>query len=302
MDLTYFYTFKEVAKSGSYTKTGEELGYAQSSVTTQIKKLEEHYHTVLFERVGRRMCLTQSGEQLLHYVNQIVSLVEEAEIQLTKGTNLRGTLKVGTVESLAAYFLTPYIKSLKEPNPDMKILLESGLCQHLRDGVIEGKFDAALLLDQLQESPELMTIPIREEELVMVSSPNHPLRNRTEVMLKDLSEETIIFTEEGCSYRIMFENALRTEGVQTKSKISFSSLEAIKQCVADDLGIAILPKIAVQRELKANVIRQLPFQHESIKVFTQLVYHKKKWISPIMAQLIELLNTNGTSEQKVVTK
>ena len=289
MDINYFYTFKEVAKWGSYTKTGEELGYAQSSVTTQIKKLEDYYQTVLFERVGRKMCLTQKGEELLYYVDQIISLTEDARIQLTMGTNLRGTLKVGTVESLAAYFLTPYIKKLKEPNPNMKILLESGLCQHLREGVLEGKFDAAILLDRIQPSTELTTLPIRKEELVLVCALNHPLRKKQKVELKDLEEETIIFTEEGCSYRVMFETALREEGIVTPSKISFSSLEAIKQCVADDLGVAILPKIAVDKELKQGMVARLPFADEAISVYTQIVYHKKKWVSPIMEHLIQLL-------------
>ncbi|WLR49344.1 LysR family transcriptional regulator [Halobacillus litoralis] len=69
MDVSYLYTFKEVAKWGSYTRTGEELGYAQSSVTTQVKKLEDYYGVRLFERAGQTMRLTQSGEQLLYYVD-----------------------------------------------------------------------------------------------------------------------------------------------------------------------------------------------------------------------------------------
>ncbi|MFP3360379.1 LysR family transcriptional regulator, partial [Planococcus sp. SIMBA_143] len=83
MDINYLYTFKEVAKWGSYTKTGEELGYAQSSVTTQIKKLEDHYQVKLFERVGRKMRLTQSGEELYFYVEKILSLLDEAEERIS---------------------------------------------------------------------------------------------------------------------------------------------------------------------------------------------------------------------------
>ncbi|RDI45836.1 LysR family transcriptional regulator [Falsibacillus pallidus] len=291
MDLNYFYTFKEVAKWGSYTKTGEKLGYAQSSVTTQIKKLEDHYKVKLFERVGRKMRLTQSGEELYYYVEKILALVDEAEERISKKSNLRGTLRVGTVESLAAYFITPYIKDLKGKNPELKILLESGLCPNLKEGTLEGKFDLSIILDRLTKHPELTTIPIRQEKLVMIASPNHRLRSLSGMNLKELEAETLILTEEGCSYRVLLEQLLKEEQVEAKSVISFSSLEAIKQCVADDLGIAIMPEIAVRKDIESGKIIELPFNHEKKPVFTQIVYQKKKWLTPPITQLISSLTS-----------
>ncbi|WP_044338210.1 LysR family transcriptional regulator [Rossellomorea aquimaris] len=286
MDLNYFYTFKEVAKWGSYTKTGEELGYAQSSVTTQIKKLEEYYRIKLFERVGRKMRLTQSGEELYYYVEKILSLLDEAEERISKESNLRGTLRVGTVESLAAYFITPYIKQLKEKHPELKILLESGLCPNLKEGTLEGKFDVSILMDRYVEHPELTTIPIRQEKLVMIAPPGHRLGSHQVMDLRELESETLILTEEGCSYRVLLEQLLKEENVQAKSVISFSSLEAIKQCVADDLGLAIIPEISVRKEIDNGKVIQLPFHHEKIKVYTQVVYQRKKWLTPPLTQLI----------------
>ncbi|MGM0854652.1 MAG: LysR family transcriptional regulator [Bacillota bacterium] len=289
MDLNYFYTFKEVAKWGSYTKTGEKLGYAQSSVTTQIKKLEEHYRIKLFERVGRKMRLTQSGEELYYYVEKILSLLDEAEERILKESNLRGTLRVGTVESLAAYFITPYIKQLKVKHPELKILLESGHCPNLKGGTLEGKFDLSILMDRYVEHPELTTIPIRQEKLVMIAPLSHRLGSHQVMNLRELESETLILTEEGCSYRVLLEQLLKEENVQAKSVISFSSLEAIKQCVADDLGIAILPEIAVRKEIENGKVIQLPFHHEKIEVYTQVVYQRKKWLTPPLTQLISSL-------------
>ncbi|NMH69057.1 LysR family transcriptional regulator [Bacillus sp. RO3] len=286
MDLNYFYTFKEVAKWGSYTKTGEELGYAQSSITTQIKKLEEHYQVKLFERAGRKMRLTQSGEELFYYVEKILSLLDEAEERIANECNVRGTLRIGTVESLAAYFITPYIKQLKGKHPDLKILLESGLCPNLKEGTLEGKFDLSIVLDRSIEHPDLTAIPIREETLVMIAAPNHRLGSLQEMKLQELEGETLILTEEGCSYRVLLEQLLKGENIQAKSVISFSSLEAIKQCVADELGIAVLPEIAVNREIQSGKVIRLPFGHEKMKLYTQMVYQKKKWLTPPLTQLI----------------
>ncbi|WGG45084.1 LysR family transcriptional regulator [Rossellomorea sp. DA94] len=289
MDLNYFYTFKEVVKWGSYTKTGEELGYAQSSVTTQIKKLEEYYGIKLFERVGGKMRLTQSGEELYYYVEKVVSLLDEAEERISQESNLRGTLRIGTVESLAAYFITPYIKELKGKHPELKILLESGLCPNLKDGILEGKYDMAILLDRFSEHPDLTTIPIRQEKLVMIAPPSHRLHSLKKMNVRELESETLILTEKGCSYRVLLENLLKENDVQAKSVISFSSLEAIKQCVADDLGLAILPEIAVQKEIESGKVVQISFDHEKSPLYTQIIYLEKKWLTPPLTQLIGAL-------------
>ncbi|MCD5322272.1 MULTISPECIES: LysR family transcriptional regulator [Pontibacillus] len=288
MDLNYIETFHEVAKTGSYTKTGEVLGYAQSSVTTHIKKLEDHYGVKLFERVGQRMRLTTSGEELLHYTKQVTDLLDEAKMRLSEETSVRGTIRIGTVESLAAYFITPYIKSLKTRHPDLIIQLEAGLCPNLKQGTVEANFDVAILLDRYINHPSLTTIPIREEELVVIAPPGHALAEE-EVDLEALGKETLILTEQGCSYRTLLEDLLREEGVEIGPVISFTSLEAIKQCVADGLGIALLPRITIEQELKDQKLISLPFHHEKLTLWTQLVYQKKKWITPPIKELLSLI-------------
>ena len=289
MDLNYFYTFNEVVRSGSYTQTAEELGYAQSSVTTQIKKLEDFYHVKLFERVGRKMRLTPSGEQLYDYVKEIIKLADEAETHLRTDTNLKGTIRIGTGETLAAYYITPYIKALKEKHPELRIRLESGQCQNLIGGTVDGTYDITILLDQLQHHPDLKTIPIRQEEMVMIAPPQHHFTKLGVLDLKKLEEETLILTEEGCAYRVLLEKWLKEANVQAKSIISFSSLEAIKQCVADQLGIALLPRIAVEREIQNGLVAVLPFHPNDITLYTQIVYKERKWISPPLKQFIDLM-------------
>ncbi|WP_273852058.1 LysR family transcriptional regulator [Guptibacillus spartinae] len=288
MDVSYLYTFHEVAKSGSYTQTAEELGYAQSSVTAQIKKLEEHYQVKLFERVGRKMRLTQPGEQLHAYISDMIKLLDEADATLRKDTNLKGTIRIGTGETVAAYYITPYIKALKENHPELRIRLESGQCQNLIGGTIDGAYDVTILLDRLQRHPDLKTVPIRQEEMVMIAPPHHPFTKLATLELEKLAEETLILTEEGCSYRVLFEQILSEENIQAKSIISFSSLEAIKQCVADNLGIALLPRIAVERDVQSNRVAIVPFKHP-IPIYMQVVYQKRKWMSVPLKQFISLL-------------
>ncbi|ARI76631.1 LysR family transcriptional regulator [Halobacillus mangrovi] len=289
MDLSYFYTFKEVARWGSYTRTGEELGYAQSSVTTQIKKLEEHYRVKLFERVGQRMRLTQSGEELLHYVQQVLELMEEAEGKLSQKSRMRGTVRIGTVESLAAYFITGTVKLFKEKNPDMRIQLESGLCPNLLEGILESHYDLAVVLEEQINHPHLNSIPLRREKMVMVASPNHNLAHQENLDVELLQDETLILTEKDCSYRKALENLMKEIGIQARSIISFTSLEAIKQCVVDELGIAMLPEMTVKQELENGRLIRLDFDSDDFGMMIQLVYHKKKWLSPALQEFVNLM-------------
>ncbi|MEH6886824.1 LysR family transcriptional regulator [Priestia megaterium] len=266
-----------------------ELGYAQSSVTTHIKKLEDHYGQKLFERTGQKMKLTQPGEELLYYVNQVTELLNEAKERLTTNEDARGTVSIGTVESLAAYFITPYIRELKKQHPSLKIMLEAGLCPNLTQGIIDGKYDVAVLLDRLQTSSSLEVIPIRKENMVMIASSSHSFSKRTSVLMEEFEGETIILTESGCPYRTLLEEMMRSSGIHMQSVISFSSLEAIKQCVADNLGIALVPEIAVKQEMESGKLIKIPFDHEEFYLYSQLIFKKKKWLTAPIQQFISLV-------------
>ncbi|UOQ45992.1 LysR family transcriptional regulator [Halobacillus salinarum] len=290
MDLSYLYTFKEVVKWGSYTRTGIELGYAQSSVTTQIRKLEEYYQVRLFERSGQKMELTQAGEHLYYYVHQVTQLMDEARVRITRGVQARGTLRIGTVESLAAYFITPHVKKLKNDHPDLRIQLESGICPNLKKGVLNGERDLVVMLDEINEHPALQAIPLKKEEMLMVVHPNHRFAKERYIDMEHLQEETLILTEKGCSYRVMFERMLKNYGVESKSVLTFTSLEAIKQCVIDELGVAVLPEMAVRKEIDRGQLIPVRFEKEHMSLMIQILYLKKKWLSPAIKQFIEFLS------------
>lgn len=297
MDTQLLITFREVAKWQNFTRAAEELGYAQSSVTTQIQNLETEFDAKLFERWGRKIRLTPAGEQLLGYTEKILSLLEEAKITISADSEVTGTITIGTVESMAAFFLPPYVKQFRKEHPRMKILLKPGICSQLRQGVRDGEFDLAIIMDWPQYHPDLVVIPLREEEMVLISAPDHPMTKLSRVEGKDFVGETLIVTEEGCSYRLMLESVLRDAGVVPETALEFGSLEAIKQCVANGLGIALLPKVAVAEEIRSGKLAVLPFRHKDIRVFTQLVYHKKKWMTQALSRFIELLTKEAEDVQ-----
>ncbi|NIK69469.1 LysR family transcriptional regulator [Paenibacillus sp. BK033] len=287
MELTYLKTFCEVAKHGSFTRAAEILGYAQSSITTQIQRLEESYGAVLVERFGRSMRLTIAGEALLPYAKEVIRLHEESKEVVSKQS--KGTLSIGTIETLAAYYLPPYLQAYRQQYPDISIMLQPGNEPVIIEAVKEGTLDVGVILDPPFSDPELHTQVLREEELVIIASPEHRFSALSEVRAEDLSGEPLILTEDGCTYRAMLLKVLRDGEIDSKPSYEFGNMEAIKQCVVYGLGVALLPRIAAAEEIRKQQLIALPFNHPDCRFYTQLIYSKKKWQSKAFLGFVDLM-------------
>lgn len=185
MDTRYLQTFREVAKWQNFTRVAEVLGYAQSSITTQIQNLENEFGVTLFERWGRKIRLTQSGEILLRYSEQLLAMLDEARANLAEESQMAGTLTIGTGESLAAVYLPALLQSFLRKYPKMKVLLQPGTCTESRLGVKEGAYDFAVVMDRLQEHPDLISVDLGELEIVVIAAPEHRLTKLERVEAKD---------------------------------------------------------------------------------------------------------------------
>jgi DNA-binding transcriptional LysR family regulator len=287
VELTYLKTFREVAKWGSYTRAAEVLGYAQSSITTQIQKLEESYGTVLLERFGRSMKLTIAGEALLQYANDIYRLHEESKEVVSKQS--KGTLTIGTIETMAAVYLPPHLHAYRRSYPDVNVVIQLGNEPYIIESVKEGVLDIGIILDPPFTDPELDTCILREETLVIITSPEHKFAGQNEVHVEDLESESLILTEDGCTYRAMLLKVLKGNQINFSLSYEFGNLEAIKQCVIYGLGVALLPRIAVAEEIRKGQIIAIPFVHPECRFYTQLIYSKKKWKSKAFEGFVELL-------------
>ncbi|MCY9662432.1 LysR family transcriptional regulator [Paenibacillus chondroitinus] len=292
MELTYLKTFREVAKWGSYTRAAEVLGYAQSSITTQIQKLEEAYGAVLVERFGRSMKLTLAGEALLQYANDIYRLHEESKEVVSRQS--KGILSIGTIETLAAFFLPPHLQAYRQHFPEINVMIQPGNEPFIIEAVKEGALDVGIILDPPFSDPELYCHILREEELVIIASPAHKFAAGIEgVQIGDLEKESLILTEEGCTYRAMLLRTLKSNQVPYSLSYEFGNLEAIKQCVMYGLGIALLPRIVVAEDIQNGRLAAVPLVHPDFKFYTQLIYSKKKWRSKAFTGFLDVLGASN---------
>jgi DNA-binding transcriptional LysR family regulator len=286
MDFIYLQTFCEVSKWENFTRAAEALGYAQSSVTTQIQKLEEQYGVVLFERAGRKMRPTQAGEVLLPYARQILALQAEAKTQLSEQQT--GTLTIGTIETLAAFYLPPILQKFRERYPKITLALHPGNEASIMRAVKEGYCDLGLILDRLSTDPELVCLSLRKETFAIIVRPDSPYCQLSEITVQDLAHAHLILTEEGCTYRAFLLHTLRQSHIPHNIVCGFGSIEAIKQCVRYGLGIAFLPSVTVQEEVAQGKLQAIPFGHES-DLSTQVMYLQGKWQSQAFQRLLDLM-------------
>ncbi|WP_434751295.1 LysR family transcriptional regulator [Paenibacillus amylolyticus] len=285
MDLNYFQTFREVALRQSFTKAAEELGYAQSSVTTQIQKLEKIYQVKLFERFNNnKIRLTSAGEELFKLSGQLLEIFEHSQEKLTKQGG--GSLTIATMDSLASYYLPVPIQTTRKQYPELGIRLQTDREDLILQKVREGEADVGLILANASPESGLQWITIREEPLVLIVNSDHPLTTKSEVALSDLADEEWIMPEDSCNYRQLLEKVLRTNGIPYKVGLELGSPEAIKRSIMAGPGISLLPRMIAMDEIQRQQLTVLPLVHTDFTLEIQLVIHARKWISHALQQFI----------------
>lgn len=284
MEIRHFITFKKIVELGSFTRASEHLGYAQSSVTSHIQMLESSLGAPLFDRVGKKIKLTNTGKELLRYVNELLDTYEKIQNIKYEQNMPSGVIRIGVPETLMIYRLGSIFREYKKLFHNVEVILQNTPSAKLRDNLHKGELDLAFFLDKEIFDPDLVVEKLIEEKMCLVFPPEYSVKDKKSIP-KNL---TIFFTEKGCSYRYIFEHYLQNNGIYTENTMETWSIETIKKCVMNGIGMSFLPLITVIDEYKNNNINILPWEMENERMVSQIAYHKNKWISPALKKFIEI--------------
>ncbi|MEH6892678.1 LysR family transcriptional regulator [Bacillus sp. JJ864] len=298
MELRHLKTFIIVAESGGFTRAGERLGYTQSTITNHIQSLEEAIGSPLFDRLGKKVVLTEVGKHMLSYARKILALSNEALESSQMNGEPSGTIRIGANESLMIYRLPVILYEFKKKYPQVHIILQPSESQELHNELKSGKFDFALFTNPEKLGVDIVTRSLVRETIVLVAPPGHPLTKQKVVTPADLEGEMLLLTEPG-SYRDLLEKWLKEEGISC-SRIHFWSIEAIKQTVMCGLGLSYLPLITVKEEIERGKLIALSWMHSEDFVTTELAYHKNKWLTPAMKKLIEMIEKHAEKWRETI--
>lgn len=281
--------FHAVAKQMSFTKAAETLFMTQPAVTFQIKQLEEHFNTRLFERGHGRIALTPAGEIVLEYAERILSLSAELETRLREMTGrLSGPLLIGASTTIAEFLLPRVLGEFKSLHPEVQPKLVVANSEAIENRVAEHTLDIGLI-EAPSHLPSLLTEMCCEDELQVIVSPQHPLAKAKSVTPKQLLAYPYVSRESGSGTREFTDLYFRKAGVnpaELSVVMELGSPEALKGVVETGLGFAILSKATVAKEQKLGELVAVPLAPKLLRSLS-LVYPKEKFRSRLVNTFVE---------------
>lgn len=282
MELRQLKTFQKVGKLLNFNRAAEALNYAQSTVSVQIRSLEEEFGVPLFDRLGKRVILTEAGQALMRYAQKMLDIEEETLSEVSGRTQPRGSLSIRIPQSLGICFLPEILSNFRTRFPKVGFDINSCAYHALEQELKSGITDLAFLLAESMDAKDLKFELLGITPLLIVVMAGHPLAQRQSIDINDLHGEAIIFPKHDCSYRMVFEQMLMAEKAKPACIFEMNNVEAIKQCVMRGVGIALLPEFSVTSEIKSNQLAVVPWREEILETGILMIWHKDKWISPTL--------------------
>jgi DNA-binding transcriptional LysR family regulator len=300
MEFRNIKTFCTVANHSSFQRASETLHYAQSTVSAQIQALDEELGVRLFDRLGRRILLTEAGENLLNYARKLLDLEEEAKSDVGQSGSLQGCLNIRVPESFCIHRLPQAIKRFHASHPGVRLnfmtCAQEGLQADLRKGVT----DLAFLFTESIQAADLESEATGFEKLAIVASRNHSLARKSKIKPADLAGQTLLLSRADCSYRRILEALLADEKVRPGVVLEFSSTAAIRECVAQGVGLSILPLAALAEKPPTGSVRILPLQGGELEVACLMIWHRQKWLSPSLRSFMDIARDELEKAYRVV--
>lgn len=287
MTIRLLKVFIEVVDCNNMSIAAKNLYISQPSVSQAISQLENFYAIKLFERLSKKLYITEPGKQLLSYARHIVALFDEMEenIKSTSNTLLKigGTITVGTcvMSDIISRFNTNY------PTIQTQILInntsiieEKILTNELDIGIVEGEI----------KSKEIICIPVIKDKLVLICNKTNTFANRNTVDLCELNNQPFILREQGSGTRELFENYMKNAGFIIQEKWVCNNSDSIKQAVIAGHGLSVISERLVRDEISADILKIVKINNVEFKRNFSVIYHKNKYISKYLKNFIEALS------------
>ena len=249
MDLRQLEILRAIVETGSFTGAGDRLRVSQSAISRQILLLEDELQEPVFLRVGRKVRITPTGESLLQLGNRIFQDLKETVAAISDSKeSLAGTLRLGGGMTVCLYVFPILLKEIRRLHPNVEINVTAGVSEKFIGYIRTGSADLGLLTLPVGE-PDLVTLPVLKEELLLVTAPNHPLSRRRKITPQDLAGEQFVLFETGSNTRRALDRFFLKEQVRPRIVMDTENVEIIKAMVRNGLGITIIPYQAVAREV-----------------------------------------------------
>ena len=296
--------FEAVARHNSFTRAAEELFLTQPTVSMQVKQLTKAVGMPLFDQVGKRLSLTQAGEELVKTCREVFEKLDQFEMTVADLKGMKqGRLKVAVITT-AKYFVPRLLGSFCQRYPGIDISLQVTNHEFILNRLSEN-LDDLYVMSQLPENVEITCHQILENPLIVVAPSDHPLAQEKNIPLERLANEPFIMREPGSGTRKAVQSLFEEQKILLKVRLDLGSNEAIKQAIAGGLGISVLSAHTLALESPNSQLRVLDVEQFPIERYWYAVYPSGKQLSIVASTFLEYLLAEGkqvtdaTAAQKV---
>jgi LysR family transcriptional regulator, transcriptional activator of the cysJI operon len=280
MNFRHLKIFLTVCEVGNMTHAAKDLYMAQPSVSQAITELEKYYGVRLFERLNHRLFLTAAGDHLRSYAQHILNLSEQAREDLA-GLSQGGSVRIGASLTIGAYLLPGLVSAFHQQAPEVDVFTRVDNTSLIEKLLLEDQLDLGLVEGPVY-SPHIVEEFYCDDYLVFIASPQHRLAHQQGPGVQDLANQAFIVREAGSGTQDIFEHAMQAVGIGWKTAGVYNNIEAIKQAVIANLGLAMVSKISVAEEVQQGKIVPLEVEGVSLRRKFNLIYHRQKFFTRAM--------------------
>ena len=288
MNLDQIRNFHAVAVHRSFTIAAEKLFRTQPAISTQVRMLEEELGARLFDRIGKKVYLTRAGDVLFDYAEGLLNLHDEAKLAVTEvNTVPKGKILIGANESTCLYVLPQIFALFKKKYPDVQISIYRNFSRKVLDKVRGNQLDFGIVTLPVPEQ-ELNILPIAEDELWLITSPEHPLARQPSPNLEDIVSYPFIFHTAGTT-RERLRKHFGSWWDRLHISMELASIETIKKFVSIGMGISIVPRSYAEEERKRGTLCLSPLKNLTLIRKLGLIYRKNHYLSRACIVFLEVV-------------
>ena len=290
MEIGRLEAFVRVATKLSFSKAAESLYLTQPTVTARIQAMERELGEPLFDRLGRTIRLTDAGQAFLPYAQRALQSVKEGQDALGSLRNVdSGSVTIGTAPTVGTYVLPGILQQFGERFPGVEVSIRTGRSEEVQAMVLADEVQVGF--ERYLTHPDIETVPLYEDDISLMASADHALAARGRTTVAEIAREPVIFFDVPSSYHAISQAIFREKGVAPRHSLDVDSLEMAKHLVLRGLGLAFLPRVAVEQELASGTLVSIEIEGaEPLRRRIALIYRKRRLQSRAMMALLALLD------------
>ena len=291
MDLRQLEIIRAIADTGSFTAAGEKLHVSQSAISRQILLLEEELGEPVFHRIGRRIRITPAGESLLQLSHRVFRDLQETVSTISdKRESLSGTMRLVGGMTVCLYVFPALLAEVRRIHPHLEMKVTVGSAERSIAMLRSGGGDLGMISLPV-EATDLVSVPVLEEELLLITYPAHPLAKKKSITPADLDGQDFVLFETGSITRRLVESFFAREGVEAEIIMETENVEIIKAMVRHGLGISIIPAQAAASEIRSGQLFCSRIAGHSLVRQTGWLYPKMSRLPRTVSEVIRIFET-----------